>query len=70
MKSYKRVKKSYVTQLTTTYVTYFITLLRRFYKFTTIKIKEANGGRESFWDGLGVEFEAKYILDFRGALDR
>ena len=21
----------------------------------------------SFWDGLGVEFEAKYIFDFRGA---
>ena len=22
---------------------------------------------ESFWDGLGVEFEAKYIFDFRSA---
>ena len=26
-----------------------------------------NGGLESFWGGLGVEFEAKYIFDFRGA---
>ena len=26
-----------------------------------------NGGHESFWGGLGVEFEAKYIFDFRVA---
>ena len=26
-----------------------------------------NGINESFWDGLGVEFKAKYVLDFRGA---
>ena len=26
-----------------------------------------NGGLESFWGGLGVEFEAKYIFNFRVA---
>ena len=30
-------------------------------------LQDSNGGRESFWDGLGLEFEAKYIFDFRGA---
>ena len=26
---------------------------------------DSNGGRTSFWDGLGVEFKGKYIFDFR-----
>ena len=30
-------------------------------------LQDSEGVNESFWDGLGVEFEAKYILDFRGA---
>ena len=30
-------------------------------------LQDSKGGGESFWDGLGVEFEAKYIFDFRGA---
>ena len=30
-------------------------------------LQDSDGVNESFWDGLGVEFEAKYIFDFRGA---
>ena len=30
-------------------------------------LHDSDGVNESFWDGLGVEFEAKYIFDFRGA---
>ena len=29
-------------------------------------LQDSDGVNESFWDGLGVEFEAKYIFDFRG----
>ena len=29
-------------------------------------LQDSDGVNESFWDGLGVEFKAKYILDFRG----
>ena len=28
-------------------------------------LQDADAVNESFWDGLGVEFEAKYIFDFR-----
>ena len=27
-------------------------------------LQDSDGVNESFWDGLGVEFEAKYIFDF------
>ena len=30
-------------------------------------LQDSDGVNESFWDGLGVEFEAKYIFDFRSA---
>ena len=30
-------------------------------------LQDSDGVNESFWDGLGVEFEAKYIFDFKGA---
>ena len=30
-------------------------------------LQDSDGLNESFWDGLGVEFEAKYIFDFRRA---
>ena len=30
-------------------------------------LQDSEGVSESFWDGLGVEFEAKYIFDFRVA---
>ena len=30
-------------------------------------LQDSGGVNESFWDGLGVEFEAKYIFDFSGA---
>ena len=30
-------------------------------------LQDSDAVNESFWDGLGVEFEAKYIFDFRGA---
>ena len=30
-----------------------------------VLLQDSEGVNESFWDGLGVEFEAKYILDFR-----
>ena len=30
-------------------------------------LQDSKRGGGSFWDGLGVEFEAKYIFDFRGA---
>ena len=30
-------------------------------------LQDSDAVNESFWDGLGVEFEAKYIFDFRSA---
>ena len=30
-------------------------------------LQDSDAVNESFWDGLGVEFEAKYIFDFRRA---
>ena len=30
-------------------------------------LQDSDGVNESFWDGLGVEFEAKYIFGFKGA---
>ena len=28
-------------------------------------LQDSDAVNESFWDGLGVEFEAKYVFDFR-----
>ena len=30
-------------------------------------LQDSDAVNESFWDGLGVEFEAKYIFDFKSA---
>ena len=30
-------------------------------------LQDSDAVNESFWDGLGAEFEAKYIFDFRSA---
>ena len=44
MKSYERVKKRYVTQVTKWLHNFFTTGLQGMYNFITIKIKEAGEG--------------------------
>ena len=33
-------------------------------------LQDSDGVKKSFWDGLGVQFEAKYIFDFKSGVPR